>query len=525
MGIPSYFSYIVKNHGSIIRRINALKDPVNNLYLDSNSIIYDIYRNVPIEGKTKKVYEADIIQGVIGKIIEYINNVKPKDNIIIAFDGVAPVAKLEQQRNRRYKSMFEKQFMKANDPTYKEHAWDQTAITPGTDFMNELGKTINEHFKTNKFTAKNIMVSDVNDPGEGEHKIFEHIRNNSEQHKRKITLVYGLDADLIMLALNHLPISKGIYLYRETPHFIKSIDSSLNPEEQYILNIPELADAISNELSNYRKINSKQKDRRLYDYIFICMFLGNDFMPHIPSVNIRTTGINILLNAYKETIGSTNEYLMDGTRINWKNVRKLVEVLKRDEYENLTKEYQLRRRMEKVNYNNDELSDKFQSIPIKNREKEEYINPFERGWEARYYKTLFDVDITQERKKEICINYLEALEWTIKYYTKECYDWGWHYKYNYAPLMKDLLEFIPVFDTEFVSKKPKQPLEPLQQLSYVLPHKSLYLLPESIKENLLQNHPDWYGKDCEFQWAFCKYFWESHVIMKTIDISKLPKTI
>ena len=111
MGIPSYFSYIVKNHGSIIRRINALKDPVNNLYLDSNSIIYDIYRNVPIEGKVKKVYEADIVQGVINKIIEYINNVKPKDNIIIAFDGVAPVAKLEQQRNRRYKSMFEKQFM------------------------------------------------------------------------------------------------------------------------------------------------------------------------------------------------------------------------------------------------------------------------------------------------------------------------------------------------------------------------------------------------------------------------------
>ena len=68
MGIPSYFSYIVKNHGSIIRRINALKDPVNNLYLDSNSIIYDIYRNVPTEGKSKKVYEGDIIKGVIDKI-------------------------------------------------------------------------------------------------------------------------------------------------------------------------------------------------------------------------------------------------------------------------------------------------------------------------------------------------------------------------------------------------------------------------------------------------------------------------
>ena len=72
MGIPSYFSYIVKNHGSIIRRINALKDPVNNLYLDSNSIIYDVYRNIPVEGLSKldyeiKIYEAISIQIKHGK--------------------------------------------------------------------------------------------------------------------------------------------------------------------------------------------------------------------------------------------------------------------------------------------------------------------------------------------------------------------------------------------------------------------------------------------------------------------------
>ena len=46
MGIPSYFSYIVKNHSEIIKKYSIFlqNNTVNNLYLDSNSIIYDSYR-------------------------------------------------------------------------------------------------------------------------------------------------------------------------------------------------------------------------------------------------------------------------------------------------------------------------------------------------------------------------------------------------------------------------------------------------------------------------------------------------
>jgi 5'-3' exonuclease len=48
----------------------------------------------------------EIISRVIQNIKEYISLLKPTNSIIIAFDGVAPVAKLEQQRSRRFKSLY-----------------------------------------------------------------------------------------------------------------------------------------------------------------------------------------------------------------------------------------------------------------------------------------------------------------------------------------------------------------------------------------------------------------------------------
>ena len=110
MGIPSYFSYIVKNHRNIIKRYNRLSFNINNLYLDCNSIIYDTLREIAF--KNKKDYETELINKVCEKIEYYISIIKPNQRVFIAFDGVAPVAKLEQQRNRRYKSWFQSEIMK-----------------------------------------------------------------------------------------------------------------------------------------------------------------------------------------------------------------------------------------------------------------------------------------------------------------------------------------------------------------------------------------------------------------------------
>ena len=528
MGIPSYFSYIVKNHANVIKKVEEYKIPINNLYLDCNSIIYDAVHNIDFT----KLLESDIdtiIKSVCNKIDEYILQLKPDNNIYIAFDGVAPVAKLEQQRSRRYKSLYQNNISKSIFKNTKPDPWNTTAITPGTVFMKKLNDVIRQRYSNpDKYKVKNMILSPSDKSGEGEHKLFEYIRNFPDQHQNKNTVIYGLDADLIMLSINHLPISNNIYLFRETPHFIKTINSELEPNATYLIDIPELAKIITLDMNNGNELTTFQQQNRIYDYIFMCFFLGNDFMPHFPSINIRTGGVNKMINAYKATIGGTNENLTDGKKIYWKNLRKLVYFLSEQEENNLKIETKLRNRMEKQSSDTSSPEGQlksFDSLPTRERSIEKYIDPYKINWQYRYYKSLFDIDIDEVRKKQICTNYLEGLEWTMKYYTTGCADWRWCYNYNYPPLLSDLIRFIPYFDTEFIENKVANPVTELVQLCYVLPKQSLHLLPRELHDRLIKEHGDWYSSNCDFAWAYCKYFWESHVLLPHIDINELENFV
>ena len=555
MGIPSYFSYIVKNHSSIIKKLvkNSLHHPIaetlkvtlptksvfemekgikiNSLYLDCNSIIYDSVHHIDFAILTDTATKT-IIKRVISKIEEYINLIEPDNLIYIAFDGVAPVAKLEQQRIRRYKSWYQNEISNSIfKKTGQSTDWNTTAITPGTQFMDDLNIGINEYFDNSllnldKYKVQNIIVSTSNEVGEGEHKIFEYIRTNSINND--FSVIYGLDADLIMLSINHLPINKNIYLFRETPEFIKSIDNTLEPNETYLLDIPLLTEIITLDMNNGIELTTDQQKNRIYDYIFLCFFLGNDFMPHFPAVNIRTGGIDKMINAYKATIGSTNENLTDGKRIYWKNVRKMVEFLAKMEEEYIKTETKLRDKREKFHILSETPEQKymkFEAIPTYERELEKYINPYKISWQSRYYKCLLNVDRTDERCKQISINYLQGLEWTMKYYTTGCPDWRWTYQYNYPPLLEDLVKYIPYFDTTFIKENTSCAVSPYTQLCYVLPRQSLHFLPEALYATMKKEHLDWYPIDCEFIWAYSRYFWESHVELPDLDILEIEDVV
>ena len=116
---------------------------------------------------------------------------------------------------------------------------------------------------------------------------------------------------------------------------------------------------------------------------------------------------------------------------------------------------------------------------------------------------------------------MEALEWTMKYYTSGCPDWRWCYKYNYPPLLSDLMNFIPYFNSDFIQNKSSNPVSEMVQLCYVLPRQSLQFLPEKLYKALVREKMHLYSSECEFSWAYCKYFWESHPNLPYIDVNEL----
>ena len=512
MGIPSYFSYIVKNHQRIIQKLERNKKP-NNFYLDSNSIVYDVINNVENNIVETTTY-ATIISLVISKIEEYILFVSPTTNVFIAFDGVAPFAKLEQQRQRRYKSWYQNKIhsqifvsASASASDKPSQKWNSAAITPGTQFMKELNVALYSYFnkaRAHMYNVNNLIVSGSNEVGEGEHKIFDYIRKNSAEHYDSSTIIYGLDSDLIMLALNHLVINPRIYLFREAPHFSMG---ELEPSESYLMDIGELSKQIAIEMNGGSVV----------DYIFLCFFLGNDFMPHFPSLNIRTGGIDKMLNAYNEiNTGIKKFHLTDGTRIYWKHVRSLCVFLAKHEEANLIQEVALRDKKEGMYKRFEEKTPenrfkKFELLPSHEREMEKYINPLQPYWQHRYYETLFNINGNDAAKKRaVSLNYLEGLEWNIKYYTSGCPDWKWKYNYYYPPLLNDLLKEMPYFETDLMTTTTETfiPVTELFQLYYVLPKHSAYLLTDELREKKEAEEEEY-----EFIWCFCKYFWECHVII------------
>ena len=98
---------------------------------------------------------------------------------------------------------------------------------------------------------------------------------------------------------------------------------------------------------------------------------------------------------------------------------------------------------------------------------------------------------------------------------------NWSYKYHYPPLWKDLVNYIPSWETSMIEQNNYLPIDPKVQLAYVLPQPSLKLLPMEFHKKLLDEMIEYYPLDCKIHWAFCKYFWEAHPDLPSIDLNKL----
>ena len=566
MGIPSYFAHVLKKYPRVIKRLAELPC-INNLYLDCNGMVYDVVRQMQYTPENTAAYEAEMLQRICDSIDACIAILRPTSSVFIAFDGVAPVAKLNQQRERRYKSWYlgemeaqrrrdhnkitQKGGQKGGRVEPPKPAWNTSSITPGTKFMNALHDKLAEYYDTANPSALNarynlsggagIIVSSSKEPGEGEHKLFEYIRDHASEHANMTTVIYGLDADLIMLCMSHLHISRGIYLYRETPEFVKSVNVALDEKEKYFMDIPEFADAIWGATSTPHTPNGalipKGGVRGTHgspmDYIFLCFMLGNDFLPHFPALNIRTTGIATLMDAYRATIGADETIIQTPFAIHWPNYKKVVAHLAAQELTLIRKEHALRDRQARHMRDTDKEDDVMHDVmmlPMTQRDVERRIDPFVAGWERRYYAALCDIHDNDPAKTSLlCRNYLEGLEWTFRYYTSGCVDWKWTYANHYPPLLADLVQHIPTtYDAtfSFLSVKPKDPIRDVVQLCYVLPRASHALLPPSVQRALMRSKlASKYTDDGspDFKWAYCKYFWECHTDLPALDLRELEQ--
>ena len=112
MGIPSYFKHVISKYKNILTEYDKTTNVIDNLYIDSQSLIYDAVIGDKVKASPSHLIEKTIIEEVIVKLGNYISEIGPKKRVFIAFDGVAPVAKMQQQRTRRHKGENEKNIFK-----------------------------------------------------------------------------------------------------------------------------------------------------------------------------------------------------------------------------------------------------------------------------------------------------------------------------------------------------------------------------------------------------------------------------
>ncbi|KAK9364983.1 XRN 5'-3' exonuclease N-terminus-domain-containing protein [Lipomyces kononenkoae] len=426
MGVPALFRWLSKKYPKIISPVIEEPDVViddvsypadysrpnpngelDNLYLDMNGIVHPCSHP---ENRPPPATEDEMMLEVFKYTDRVVNMARPRKVLMIAVDGVAPRAKMNQQRSRRFRSakdakekddqksrMVEEMEAKGSiiDESIKDkRSWDTNVITPGTPFMDKLATAIRYWtiYKLNSdpgWKDLKVIISDASVPGEGEHKIMEFVRSQrqSPHHNPNTThAIYGLDADLIMLGLaTHEPhfrvLREDVFFQDRAPRhcgmcgqqghtssqctgqvkvkngeFDERSPTLAAEKKPFIwLHVNILREYLELELYVPRLPFKFNLERAIDDWVFMCFFVGNDFLPHIPSLEIRENGIDILIGIWRRGLASMGNYLTTDGTVNLKSTEYLLKQLgsqedqifrRRREYDVRREENQKRRRLE-----------------------------------------------------------------------------------------------------------------------------------------------------------------------------------
>jgi 5'-3' exoribonuclease 1 len=536
MGIPGLFLHYYKKfkkQDELLITLDALKKSnIKYLFFDYNSLIhpcaqqilaanYDRY--IAIDNKELMIQqiENDIIENCINysQFVIDIVNVK---SVYVVIDGVAPRSKMNQQRERRYKSHF---FRDIESSSGKSKLWDSNKITPGTKFMDKMISSLKNWIIKHKGEI-NIVLSDSNDPGEGEHKMMRILNNKNFDNLNGNVCIYGLDADLIMLSMIHKR-ANNIILIR---------DNSFQDENSGIsyLNIRSLKQYIVDDLTYKFKENDavvRQQgtstvsdvnrqgtfnEALIMDYILLCFLLGNDFLDHLFVLNIKDNGIDIVLKAYIkaykgqslvniETLKSQTEWKKS---INLIYLRDIFYQLKNYEEHFLKNRFQSgsncyrkidMQKIEEINLNQEsnvyfykDLINVVKGDTKNSDSKSTFVKGSESTEVKKQYYNFYNLHDTDS----ICFNYIEGLYWILGYYNGHIHDnWSWYYKYHNVPLCEDIFNYLrkyninriasDIYNSKYLNQS--ESYSCLKQLCLVLPRDSLINLGDNRFDKIIKH--------------------------------------
>ncbi|KAJ1274076.1 hypothetical protein BS78_05G035000 [Paspalum vaginatum] len=560
MGIPSFYKWLVNRYPSIVSPAKEEPDGIvyDNLYIDMNCIIHHCFHPQDnMYADTDNVCPPTTVSEVFQSMFEYLDSllctVRPRRLLYLAVDGVAPCAKMNRLRRGRFHSArLARQEELEEEETRNEliaqgeevppleisEVSDSNAITPGTEFMEKLSQALEYYIRARLNTDPGwkdivIILSDANVPGEGEHKIMSFIRaqrgmEGYDPNTRHC--LFGHDADLIMLALAshevHFSILREDVQLPNQAENDSQLAEAVQKKPYLFLNIWVLREYLEIELKMLDPIFKPDIERLIDDFVFISFLVGNDFIPHIPSLEMDECALDLLIEVYKTTFNKMGGYIVNTDKVK----DKLGEYLEISRLEMFFHELSMYE--EKIFIKRYELEQKFlhgvyremlrEAPESKRSEMKERLDnfffneerPYDRirlglpGWKSRFYREYFDVETSNEIRNlqnDMGQKYLEGLCWVLQCYFSDVPSWSWYYPFYVAPFISDL-KGLSRFQISFTVDKP---LRPFDQLMAVLPSKSWCLLPKCYGELLGRLDFSLFQTDTNgkrFLWNVCEEF-------------------
>jgi 5'-3' exoribonuclease 4 len=490
MGIPSYYRKLIRIHpGLLTKRVDT---PIGWLWMDFNCLIYHCLRRPdlrPYPGlEGQDLWEADLLKAVIDYTQKVVRLVKPTKGVYIGIDGVVPMAKMKQQRMRRFKSSW------LSKRELEGKGWDTNAITPGTLFMGKLRTTLGEVARRKKW-----ILSSSDEPGEGEHKVMAQIRGLAEGGTGA---VYGLDADLIVLSLltQDTMMRQGktvdLWLFREQVEEGSLVRDEGGEEVFQWFSIGGLRDILKERVG-------------IRDYCFAMSFLGNDFLPASLGLKMREDGHDELMD-----IMSKKRLLKENDEIDMRGLQLLLKALDRDEERRIGTF--ISKKMEQGSRFVDlEIGD--ENWPLS--EKEELClmtgKQLRSDWRSIYRKVFLQEASIEDTVRYYC----NGLTWIWDYYRGKEVCYNWYYPWTVPPLWSEIHRGMKIGPVPILVKGTD--IQPLEQLCLVLPPASWNLIPSLKHKELMKRAPYLFPKEFRFSSVGKRFFWECEAEIPIASIQEI----